>query len=203
MHLRRNATCALLFAAVIAVAGCGSQGTNTATGDASSSNTPAAASPAAASPAAAGTVTMTDPWVKTMKSGMTAMFGTIVNNTDAAVTVVSASTPVSPRVELHEVVDDGGKSVMRPKEGGFAVPAKGTHLLEPGADHIMVMDVKDPIKPGDEVAFTLTLSNGNKVEIKAVGKDFAGGNESYDPGKSGDHSDHSGHGESGNSGGHG
>ena len=45
----------------------------------------------------------------------------------------------------------------------------------------MMMDVKTPVKPGDEVSVTLTLADGEKVEFTAVGKDFAGGNESYQP----------------------
>src|SRR4051812_19720909 len=70
----------------------------------------------AATPAA--TLTIKDPWVKAVDSGMTAAFGTLTNGTGKDVTVVSAATPVSP-MELHEMAMDNGKMVMRPKEGGF------------------------------------------------------------------------------------
>ncbi|MFC7639982.1 hypothetical protein ACFQX6_02210 [Streptosporangium lutulentum] len=50
---------------------------------------PTAGSPAAGVPALA----ITDPWVKATKRGMTAAFGTLVNNTDADVTVVSGTSP--------------------------------------------------------------------------------------------------------------
>ncbi|GGK74598.1 hypothetical protein Sme01_34150 [Sphaerisporangium melleum] len=164
----------LALAAAVTLGGCGSQATPA----------PAAATPAAAvtgsTPAAA--LTITDPWVKTTKEGMTAAFGTLVNDTDTAITIVSAASPAAPKVELHEVVDSGGKMIMRPKEGGFTVPAHGTHALEPGGDHIMLIDVGQEVKPGAQVPFTLTFKAGGKLEFTAVGKDFAGGKEDYQPG---------------------
>ena len=141
-----------------------------------------AADKPAASSTPAPAVTVTDPWVKTAASGMTAAFGMLTNNTDHEVTVVSGSTPASSKVELHEVTMVDGKMVMRPKAGGFVIPAHGTHELKAGSDHIMLLDVTAPVKPGDQVPFTLTLSDGSTVRFTAVAKDFAGGNESYKPG---------------------
>ncbi|MEV8637745.1 copper chaperone PCu(A)C [Streptosporangium sp. NPDC051023] len=123
-----------------------------------------------------------DPWVKTTRTGMTAAFGTLVNNTDGDITVVSGSSPLSSRIELHEVADSGGKAVMQPKKGGFVIPARGTHQLQPGGDHIMLMKVKKEVKPGAQIGFTLTLQGGETLEFTAIGKDFAGGEEDYRPG---------------------
>ncbi|MFJ2033786.1 copper chaperone PCu(A)C [Streptosporangium sp. NPDC087985] len=144
--------------------------------------------PAVNTPAVAGTsdstasITITDPWVKTTRKGMSAAFGTLVNNTDTDVTVVSGSSPLSPKIELHEVADSGGKMVMQSKEGGFVIPARGTHLLQPGGDHIMLMGVTQEVKPGAQIPFTLTLNDGETLTFTAVGKDFAGGKEDYQPG---------------------
>ncbi|MEU4703028.1 copper chaperone PCu(A)C [Nonomuraea dietziae] len=178
MFPRRIVPSAVLLAA-LTLAGCGGQQPSAA---------PAAAPASAAAPAtsaatgATGAVSITDPWVKTAKKGMSAAFGTLVNNSDAEVTVVSGSSPLSPKIELHEVVESGGKMVMRPKEGGFVIPPRGTHELQPGGDHIMLMDLAQEVKPGAEIAFTLTLKDGGTLEFTAVGKDFAGGKEDYQPG---------------------
>jgi periplasmic copper chaperone A len=137
--------------------------------------------------AAHGPLAITDPWVKTTKDGMTAAFGTLVNNTDADVTVVSGASPLSPEIELHEVADSGGRRVMRPKEGGFVIPARGTRRLQPGGDHIMLMGVTEEVRPGARIAFTLTLAGGQTLAFTAVGKDFAGAKEDYRPGEDGDH----------------
>ncbi|MER6581028.1 copper chaperone PCu(A)C [Nonomuraea sp. NPDC001023] len=177
MHSLRSRS-PLLPAAALAVAvlvsGCGGQSTT-------ASASPAAAATVASAPSPA--LTITDPWIKTGGKGMTAAFGTLVNNTDAELTVVSGTSPLSPKVELHEVVDSGGKMVMRPKKGGFVVPARGSHPLAPGGDHIMLMGVTGKVEPGAEVPFTLTLADGSTLRFTAIGKDFAGGKENYQPGE--------------------
>ncbi|WP_220499345.1 copper chaperone PCu(A)C [Microbispora sp. H10949] len=165
----------LSLGAVTATAACGSEEPSSAS---AASPSAVAASPSSA-PAA---LSITDPWVKTAKKGMTAAFGTLVNNSDSDVTVIAGSTPAAPMVELHEVVESKGKMVMRPKKGGFVVPAHGSHVLQPGGDHIMVMDVPSEIKPGSEVPFTLELKGGGTYTFTALGKDFAGAKENYQPG---------------------
>lgn len=134
----------------------------------------------AAAPAPAAALTVKDPWVKAADSGMTAAFGTLINNTGTDVTVVSVASPASP-MELHEMAMEDGKMVMRPKEGGFTIKAGGTHELSPGGDHLMLMKPSAPIKPGDELQFTLTLADGGTVSFSAVAKPFAGAGESYAP----------------------
>lgn len=130
-------------------------------------------------------LTVRDPWVKAADEGMTAAFGVLVNDGDTDVTVVSADSPVSP-MEIHEIVMADGEMLMREKEEGLTVPAGGSHTLEPGGDHLMLMDLAAPIAPGDEVAITLTLADGATVEFTAVAKPFAGGEERYEH----DHDDH-------------
>ncbi|QFG20225.1 copper chaperone PCu(A)C [Actinomadura sp. WMMB 499] len=141
-----------------------------------------AAAPSATAQAPESALDITDPWVKTVDKGMTAAFGTITNTTDADVTIVSATTPAAPEIELHEVVGAGGEMKMQAKQGGFVVPAGGELELEPGGYHIMLMGVTEPIEPGQEVAFTLTLADQSTFEFSALAKEFNGGNESYAPG---------------------
>ncbi|MEU8394051.1 copper chaperone PCu(A)C [Nonomuraea sp. NPDC048892] len=147
---------------------------------AAQATTSAQATAPATAPAAG--LSITDPWVKTTKEGMTAAFGTLVNSGAAPVTIVSGASPLSPKIELHEVVESGGKMVMQPKEGGFVVPAGGTHELKPGGDHIMLMGVTEEVRPGARISFTLQVQGGAPLEFTAVGKDFAGGEEDYQPG---------------------
>jgi copper(I)-binding protein len=171
---RTYALPALVLTLGLLASGCSS---DDSTATASTTTAPAAS----ASPAAAATaVSITDPWIKAADKGMTAAFGTLVNNTDKPLTIVSATSDVS-MMELHEMVMKDGKMIMQPKEGGFTLPAKGTHELSPGGDHIMFMDVKTPVKAGDEVAVTLKLADGTTVPFTAIGKPFSGAEESYAP----------------------
>ena len=164
---------AALAVATLGLAGCGGSGSDAA-----------APAPAPSATAAATTLTMKDPWVKAGPAGeMTAAFGTIVNDTDADITVLSAESPASP-LELHEMTMKDGRMVMQPKAGGFVIQAKGDHELAPGGDHLMLMKPAKAIEPGDEVTFTLKLAGGRTVPFTAIAKPFAGAGESYDPGHS-------------------
>jgi periplasmic copper chaperone A len=175
----RLALSAFAVAAVVAVSSCGSQEAPAA---AAPTAAPASSAPAPAPSPTGPALAITDPWVKTVKKGMTAAFGTLVNNSGSDITVVSGASPLSPMIELHEVVDDDGKMVMQPKEGGFVIPAGGSHELKPGGDHIMIMDAQQAVEPGAEIEFTLTLKDGGTFTFTALGKDFAGAKEDYQPG---------------------
>lgn len=162
----------VLAAASLALTGCGQSATSPAP------------SPSGSASQSTAALTVSDPWVKAAESGMSAAFGTIRNTTDKDVTIVSASTPASPMVELHEtVMGANGTMQMQPKKGGFVIPAKGELKLEPGANHIMLMGLSKPVKAGDEITFDLKLSDGITVSFTAQGKDFTGANENYSGGQ--------------------
>lgn len=128
----------------------------------------------------AAAVRVVDPWVKATDEGMTAVFGTLRNASGTPVRVTSATTPASPVVELHETTrSGGGDAVMRPKKGGFVVPADGRHVLAPGGDHVMLMDVAKPIRPGDSVTISLVLADGSRKAFTAPARSFSGAKESY------------------------
>ncbi|MGW3887790.1 copper chaperone PCu(A)C [Micromonospora chokoriensis] len=171
----RRRSAAILAAAVLAVgaAGCGS----------SDSPSTGQASPSASTSANpdAGVLGIRDPWVKAADKGMTAAFGTLVNDGDSDVTVTGAATSVSP-MELHEMTMKDGKMVMQAKQGGVVIKAKSTHALEPGGDHLMLMNLAKPVQAGDELTFTLTFADGKTQQFTAVAKPFTGAQESYAPG---------------------
>ncbi|MBO4161291.1 copper chaperone PCu(A)C [Micromonospora antibiotica] len=171
---RRRSAVVLATAAVLVAVGAG----GCASSDSSSTAQP---SPSASASAAAGVVTIRDPWVKAADKGMTAAFGTLVNDGDTDVTLTSAATSVSP-MELHEMTMKDGKMVMQQKQGGIVIKAKSTHALEPGGDHLMLMDLTKPVQAGDELTFTLTFADGKTQQFTAVAKPFTGAQETYAPG---------------------
>lgn len=160
---------ALLVGAALALSGC------------SPSTTPD--SQAAPDSPAADAITITDAWVKTADSGMSAAFGELRNDGADDLTVVSATTTASDMLELHETVEnESGAMVMREIEGGFVIPAGESLDLEPGGDHLMLMGLVAPLVAGDEVTFTLTLDDDSTFEFTAPAKDYAGANETYEGG---------------------
>ncbi|BCJ58842.1 copper chaperone PCu(A)C [Micromonospora endophytica] len=168
---------ALFTATVLAslVTGCGSSD------DASTATpTPTVAASASAS-AEAGVLAVRDPWVKAADEGMTGAFATLVNESDSDVTVTGATTELSP-VELHEMTMKDGQMVMQAKQGGVVIKARSEQKLEPGGDHLMLMNLAKPVKAGDELTFTLTFGDGRTQTFTAVAKPFTGAQESYAPG---------------------
>lgn len=191
MFSRRLAVSGVL--ALVLPFGLAACGSSDAGGSTAASASPSAERSAAADANPAAALSVTDPWVKAADKGMTAAFGTLVNNTDKELNVVSATSPAAAKVELHEVVEKDGKSAMQEKEGGFVIPPRGSHTLEPGGDHLMLMDLTGKVQPGDEVSFTLTFADGSTTEFTAVAKAFAGGNEEYHG--DGAHDSHDSHGD--------
>lgn len=165
-------TITLALVSLVALAGCSSA---------------EAERPSAPSSTAGGSVTVQDAWAKAAESGMSAVFGDLTNTGVDDVTVVSVTSPASSMLELHETVEDAsGSMVMREKDGGFTIPAGGELALEPGANHIMLMDLAEPLVAGAEITVTLTFSDDSTLDVTAPVKDYAGANESYE-GTDGEH----------------
>ncbi|MDV2981583.1 UNVERIFIED_CONTAM: copper chaperone PCu(A)C [Actinomycetes bacterium ARC8] len=159
----------LLAAAAVALTGCA---------PAASTQTPAASAVVDSSDTDA--LAVSQPWVKAAASGMTGGFGVITNTSDADITITGGSSPAARTVELHETVTaPTGAMQMQAKEGGFVIPAGGELRLEPGANHLMLMGLTEPVTPGAEVTFTLELAGGGSIDFTAVAKDFSGANENY------------------------
>ncbi len=146
--------------------------------------TPESSPTESASRPAGDAVTIEDAWVKSAEEGMSAGFGTLVNSGDDDVTVVSVTSEASDMLELHETVEnEAGEMVMREKDGGFVIPAGGKLALEPGGNHIMMMDLTGPLTAGSDVTFTLMFSDDSTYEFTAPVKDYSGANENYEGGE--------------------
>jgi len=164
---RSRLTVALAAATITLLAACGP------------TTTEEAAEPVSAAPASESAQIL-DGWVKAVDDGMTGAFGTIENSGDVEITLVGATTSVSPMVELHETVSGSNdSSMMQQKEGGVTIAAGASHELAPGADHIMLMSVAEPLQPGAEVVLVLEFSDGSTLEHAFIVKEFTGANEEY------------------------
>jgi len=175
MHIRvRLSALALAAAAALALTSC------------TSAEPTAAAS--AANERAADAITVSDGWVKAAEEGMTSTFAVLENASDEDVQVVAVSSDASASAELHETVEDAnGQMVMQRVEGGFTIPAGGSFEFTPAGNHLMLMDLSNPLTAGQQVAFTFEFSDGSTLEFSAVVKDYAGANENYVPESADEH----------------
>ncbi|MBU5653401.1 MULTISPECIES: copper chaperone PCu(A)C [Corynebacterium] len=151
-----------------------------------------------ASSSAESGVTFEDAVVRAMEedSDMTAIFGTLHNNTDKDINVLGFSSSVKAKhYEIHEVVD----GVMQEKEGGFDIPAGESIELAPGGFHFMLMGVTEPVMAGETATLTLELADGSSVELGDIPvRTIGAGDEDYGDMDHGsmDHAEHMDHSES-------
>ena len=129
---------------------------------------PEADAPAATETAAASSIALTDPWSRETAEGQNAggAFMTIANTATAADRLTGGSTPVAGRVEIHTMMMEGDVMKMRQLADGLEVPAGGTVTLKPGSFHVMLMDLKQPLKAGEKVPLTLTFAGAGTLETQ-------------------------------------
>lgn len=86
------------------------------------------------------------------------------------VRLVAVSSPVAGIAEVHEMKMDNGVMKMRAVEA-LDLAAGQAVELKPGGYHVMLMELKSPIKDGDSVPLSLVFEGADKkretVEIKA------------------------------------
>lgn len=171
----RAVTASAALALTLGLGACGGSTTTTST------TTPAATAAKASGQAAS--VTVSDPWVKAVDTGMTGAFFVLKNTGSSPVHLVSAKSTISPMMQLHEtVMGTGGTMAMQEKPGGFTIPAGGSHEFKPGSDHVMFMGISAPVKSGTTVTFTLAFEDGSTLPVTAEVRTFTGAKETYVPG---------------------
>jgi periplasmic copper chaperone A len=81
--------------------------------------------------------------------------------------LMSVSSPVVIRTELHESMAQGGMMTMRPIEGGVEVPAGGFVEFKPGGKHVMMYNINPGIQPPRTVQMIFTFASGARITADA------------------------------------
>lgn len=93
-------------------------------------------------------------------------FLTIVNHGKTDERIVAAISPACGHVELHTMRMEN--NLMRMREvSDIALPAGQTVRMQPGSGyHLMLMDLKQPLKLGDLVPVTIKLASGAQLDVQ-------------------------------------
>jgi copper(I)-binding protein len=78
--------------------------------------------------------------------------------------LLAVSTPVAGKAELHSTTNEGGVMKMH-AVGGIDVPARQPVELKPGAYHVMLMELKHPLKEGESFPLTLTFEKAGERKV--------------------------------------
>jgi hypothetical protein len=89
------------------------------------------------------------------------------NGSSQDVVLVAASSPAADSVELHNHSNDGGVMRMR-RVQEMVVPAAQVLALEPGGQHLMLIDLKQPLAAGATLTLTLSFADGSARTVLAA-----------------------------------
>jgi periplasmic copper chaperone A len=115
----------------------------------------------------AGDITVKTPWSRATPGGAKVAAGYLVieNSADTPDRLVSATTEIAGRTEIHQMSMTDGMMKMRHVTDGVTVPAHGSVALEPSSYHLMLLDLKRPLKEGETFAGTLTFEKAGTVDV--------------------------------------
>lgn len=109
-----------------------------------------------------------DAWVRaTPGVDVAAAYLTLRNVSQSPVTVTGVESPIAGHAMIHETQVQSGQSRMRPHEQLVVAPG-ATVKFEPGGLHVMLHDLKQPLKVGQSVPLVLTLAGGGTVQVTAA-----------------------------------
>jgi copper(I)-binding protein len=115
----------------------------------------------------AGDLVITQPWSRATPGGakIAGGFVTIENKGAAPDRLISGAGDIAGKVEIHEMAMNNGVMTMRPLDKGLVIEPGQTVKLAPGGYHLMLMDLKSPLKQGDKVPLTLEFEKAGKVAL--------------------------------------
>jgi copper(I)-binding protein len=129
----------------------------------------------------AGSLVIETPWSRATPGGakIGAGYMRIVNRGSEPDRLVGGTMAAAGGFALHETTNVDGVARMRPVESGLVIPPGATVDLSPGGMHIMLVDLKRPLKQGDTIEGTLVFERAGTVAIAyrvgGVGAQSAGG----------------------------
>ena len=146
-----------LSLATAGLTGCGSDAPAPEPGDA----------PATLEPIDQASPEISDAYSPAAPAGGTAGLFFSMTGQTAPDTLIGAAYLGAEIVEVHETVEgDDGMREMREVEGGIAIPAGETVALEPGAYHVMLVNLAETTAEGDSIDVSLEFARSGSVPVR-------------------------------------
>ncbi|MET0568732.1 MAG: copper chaperone PCu(A)C [Hyphomicrobiaceae bacterium] len=116
-----------------------------------------------------GGITVVTPWARATPGG--AKVGGAYLELKAAAGIedrlVAAKSAAAGTVEIHDHINEGGIMKMR-RVDGIKLSGGQTVTLKPGGYHLMLMDLKQPLKQGGKLPLTLVFEKAGEVAVEAL-----------------------------------
>src|SRR6202030_3312044 len=123
--------------------------------------------PARAEEVKAGDIVITQAWSRATPGGAKIAGGylTIENKGSVPDRLIGGSGDIAAQGQVHEMAMNNGVMTMRPLDKGLTIEPGKTVKLAPGGYHLMLFDLKKPLKQGDKVPVTLEFEKAGKVKL--------------------------------------
>lgn len=122
---------------------------------------------------AQATLGVDEPWVRATIGQQTATGAFMRLTAPADSRVLRVRSPLAGVAEIHEMSMQGDVMRMRALDA-LPLPAGRAVELQPGGLHVMLMDLKAPVKAGDVVPLILTIEGRDgrtsEIEVKATAR---------------------------------
>jgi copper(I)-binding protein len=114
-----------------------------------------------------GNLEIEHPWSRETPAGARVAGGYLIvkNEGNSPDRLVSITSDISAKAELHQMAVKDGVMTMRQVEGGLEIPAGGTVALKAGGYHLMFIDLKRQPKKGETFPATLTFEKAGAVTV--------------------------------------
>lgn len=112
-------------------------------------------------------VTKNSAWARATPPGVTtaAIYLTLMNHSGSDLQLTAATSGISDRIELHTHKTEHG--MMNMEQVQFInLPDDSMTALKPHAEHLMVFNLKKPLKVGEQVSVELIFDNGETLAVE-------------------------------------
>jgi copper(I)-binding protein len=135
---------------------------------------------ACGSASAGGELAASGAWARPTPAGATngVVYLSVTSDTDDEIIAVEVPQTVAERAELHMTTTDGGGAGHHGSGGGAPISmgevegvpigAGSTVDFEPGGNHVMLIDVAEPLERGQRFTLRLTMTSDRTIETDVV-----------------------------------
>ena len=116
---------------------------------------------------AKGDIVVTKAWSRATPGAtkIGAGYLTIENKGASPDRLLGGSTDAAAKIEVHEMAMANGVMTMRALDAGLAIPPGKSVTLGTGGDHLMIVDLKKPLKQGESFKATLQFEKAGPIDV--------------------------------------
>ena len=124
-----------------------------------------------------GAIEIGHPWSRATLPGAKVGAGYLILKNTGSVSdrLVSVTTDIAAKSEVHEMSMTDGVMSMRPLQDGVEIEAGAEARLEPRSSHIMFMGLTAPLAEGAKFSAVLTFEKAGSVTVEFAVEKAAGG----------------------------